>query len=41
MIPVGPMFDVQQLQLIEKDAAGQLHTHTVATVAFVPLRRKE
>ena len=41
VIPVGPMFDVQQLQLIEKDAAGQLHTHTVATVAFVPLRRKE
>ena len=39
VIPVGPMFDVQQLQLIEKDAAGQIRTRTVATVAFVPLRR--
>ena len=39
VIPVGPMFAVQELRLIEKDAAGEIHTRTVAPVAFVPLRR--
>ena len=39
MIPVGSMFGVQELRLIEKDATGQIHTRTVAPVAFVPLRR--
>jgi protein-L-isoaspartate(D-aspartate) O-methyltransferase len=39
VIPVGPVFAVQELRLIEKDAAGEIHTRTVAPVAFVPLRR--
>ena len=39
VIPVGSMFDVQELRLIEKDAAGQIHSRIVAPVAFVPLRR--
>jgi len=39
VIPVGPTFAVQELRLIEKDAAGEIHTRTVAPVAFVPLRR--
>ena len=39
VIPVGPASAVQQLQLIERDAAGQDRTTVVAPVAFVPLRR--
>ena len=34
VIPVGPVFTVQELRLIEKDAAGEIHTRTVAPVAF-------
>jgi protein-L-isoaspartate(D-aspartate) O-methyltransferase len=40
IVPVGPRFAVQQLQLIEKDASGALTTTEVAPVMFVPLRRK-
>jgi len=39
VIPVGSVWDVQQLQLIERDSAGQIRTRVVAPVAFVPLRR--
>lgn len=39
IVPVGPRFTVQQLQLIEKDAAGAVRTKTVSPVMFVPLRR--
>jgi protein-L-isoaspartate(D-aspartate) O-methyltransferase len=39
VIPVGPISAVQQLRLIERDAAGQDRTTVVAPVAFVPLRR--
>ena len=40
IVPVGPRFTVQQLQLIEKDAAGAIHTKNVSPVMFVPLRRR-
>ena len=39
IVPVGPRFTVQQLQLIEKDAAGEITTRNVSPVMFVPLRR--
>jgi protein-L-isoaspartate(D-aspartate) O-methyltransferase len=39
IVPVGPRFSVQQLQLLEKDAKGQVSTKTVSPVMFVPLRR--
>ena len=39
VIPVGPVSAVQQLQLIERDAAGQVKTTVVAPVTFVPFRR--
>jgi protein-L-isoaspartate(D-aspartate) O-methyltransferase len=41
IVPVGPRFTVQQLQLIEKDAAGEAHTRNVSPVMFVPLRRPQ
>jgi protein-L-isoaspartate(D-aspartate) O-methyltransferase len=41
IVPVGPRFTVQQLQLIEKDAAGEVHTRNVSPVMFVPLRRPQ
>ncbi|HEY7639203.1 MAG TPA: protein-L-isoaspartate(D-aspartate) O-methyltransferase [Steroidobacteraceae bacterium] len=41
IVPVGPRFSVQQLQLIEKDAAGALRTTNVSPVMFVPLRRPQ
>ena len=40
VVPVGPTHAVQQLRLIEKDAAGRTHSRQVADVRFVPLRRK-
>jgi protein-L-isoaspartate(D-aspartate) O-methyltransferase len=40
IVPVGPTYATQQLQLIEKDANGKLTTRTVSPVRFVPLRRK-
>ena len=39
IVPVGPRFSVQQLQLIEKDAGGATRTTHVSPVMFVPLRR--
>ncbi len=39
IVPVGPRFTVQDLQLIEKDAAGKISSRTVSPVMFVPLRR--
>lgn len=39
VIPVGPVFEPQELQLLEKDGSGQLRTQHIAPVAFVPLRR--
>ena len=39
IVPVGPRFTVQQLQLIEKDASGSIRTKNVSPVMFVPLRR--
>ena len=39
IVPVGPRFTVQQLQLLEKDAAGAVKTTEVSPVMFVPLRR--
>jgi protein-L-isoaspartate(D-aspartate) O-methyltransferase len=41
IVPVGPRFTVQQLQLIEKDAAGEVRTRNVSPVMFVPLRRPQ
>ena len=39
IVPVGPRFSVQQLQLVEKNASGATTTTEVAPVMFVPLRR--
>jgi len=39
ILPVGPRFSVQQLQLIEKVAAGEITIRNVSPVMFVPLRR--
>jgi protein-L-isoaspartate(D-aspartate) O-methyltransferase len=39
IVPVGPVFAVQELQLIEKNAAGDVSTTRVAPVRFVPLQR--
>lgn len=39
IVPVGPRFSVQQLQLIEKDAGGATRSTNVSRVMFVPLRR--
>lgn len=37
VIPVGPVFSVQQLMLIEKDADGAITTRQILPVRFVPL----
>jgi protein-L-isoaspartate(D-aspartate) O-methyltransferase len=39
IVPVGPRSTVQQLQLVERDAAGAIRTREIAPVMFVPLRR--
>ena len=41
IVPVGPRYSVQQLQLIEKDASGATRTTNVSPVMFVPLRRPQ
>jgi protein-L-isoaspartate(D-aspartate) O-methyltransferase len=41
VVPVGPRFTVQQLQLIEKNASGEIRTRNVSPVMFVPLRRPQ
>lgn len=38
--PVGPEGGVQRLVLVEKDAAGRVHTRTLLPVRFVPMRRE-
>jgi len=40
VVPVGRVWDVQDLQLIEKDAAGRVSTRSVIPVRFVPLVKK-
>lgn len=40
VIPVGPVWSVQELRVIEKDATGRVTTRTVAPVRFVPLIRR-
>jgi protein-L-isoaspartate(D-aspartate) O-methyltransferase len=40
VIPVGPVSDVQQLRLVEKDASGKVRSRDIALVRFVPLIRK-
>jgi len=37
IIPVGGRYDVQSLQVVEKDRSGRLHTKPVLPVGFVPL----
>jgi protein-L-isoaspartate(D-aspartate) O-methyltransferase len=39
VIPVGSVYEGQDLRLIEKDRVGQIRTRTVTPVRFVPLRR--
>jgi len=39
VIPVGAVYDVQELTLIEKDQAGKVRSEAVIPVRFVPLRR--
>ena len=40
IVPVGRVYDVQDLQVIEKDAAGRLSTRSVIPVRFVPMVKK-
>ncbi len=39
VIPVGPVYDVQELKVIEKDEKGRTTTRSVTSVRFVPLTR--
>ncbi len=39
VIPVGPIHQVQSLQIIEKDSRGRIHTRDMLPVQFVPLTR--
>jgi protein-L-isoaspartate(D-aspartate) O-methyltransferase len=41
VIPVGAPFLVQQLTVVEKDAAGRIRTEALVPVSFVPLVRGE
>jgi protein-L-isoaspartate(D-aspartate) O-methyltransferase len=41
IIPVGPVHDVQSLQVLEKDRAGRIQTQDILPVRFVPLTRPE
>jgi len=41
VIPVGPVFSVQELLVIEKDASGRTRTEQITPVRFVPLKRKD
>jgi protein-L-isoaspartate(D-aspartate) O-methyltransferase len=40
VVPVGPIYSVQQLRLIEKNEDGDLESRTIAPVRFVPMRRE-
>jgi len=37
VIPVGSVYGVQNLILVEKDEAGQVSTHNLLPVRFVPM----
>jgi protein-L-isoaspartate(D-aspartate) O-methyltransferase len=41
IVPVGRVYDVQDLQLIEKDATGRVSTRSVIPVRFVPMVKKQ
>jgi protein-L-isoaspartate(D-aspartate) O-methyltransferase len=41
IVPVGPVYAVQELRLIEKDANGRLREKNIAPVRFVPMRRED
>lgn len=41
IVPVGPVYAVQELRLIEKDANGRLRGKNIAPVRFVPMRRED
>jgi protein-L-isoaspartate(D-aspartate) O-methyltransferase len=40
IVPVGRVWDVQDLQLIEKDAGGKVKTRSIIPVRFVPMVKK-
>ena len=40
VVPVGPVHDVQDLRVLEKDQAGRVRTRSVIPVRFVPLVKK-
>jgi protein-L-isoaspartate(D-aspartate) O-methyltransferase len=40
IVPVGRVWDVQDLQLIEKDASGRVTTRSIIPVRFVPLVKR-
>ena len=40
IVPVGRVYDVQDLQLIEKDTAGRISARSVIPVRFVPMVKK-
>ena len=40
VVPVGRVWDVQDLRLIEKDAAGRVSTRSVIPVRFIPMVKK-
>lgn len=41
IVPVGPVYAVQELRLLEKDETGQWREKNIAPVRFVPLRRED
>ena len=41
VIPVGPVYGVQSLMLVEKDADGEVRSRSVLPVRFVPLVRDD
>jgi len=40
IVPVGRVYDVQDLKLVEKDASGRITTRSVIPVRFVPMVKK-
>jgi protein-L-isoaspartate(D-aspartate) O-methyltransferase len=41
VIPVGPVFGIQSLLLVEKDETGRVRTRSLMPVRFVPLTRQD
>ena len=39
VIPVGPQWDFQVMQVVDKDAGGKLSKHNLMGVRYVPLTR--